>query len=194
MPATHVTRQCKIEERIASIFQVCHIPPPPPREHTSVRAPTHTLTIFLVHVQASARPAAGIGTARPRRTVYISAPAGVPWRHFIQTWSRPNTKIRTWPRICRSIFSRNGHRGWTARCDDNFFFSFSFDLDLRYIDYIIQSVIIARSEYIYIERIFINFFLAISGEEIGKVYQNIINQIDWLIIIIFQVLSETRNK
>lgn len=78
------------------------------------------------------------------------------------------------------IFSngRNGHRGWMARCDDNFFFSFSFDLDLRYIDYIIQSVIIARSEYIYIERIFINFFLAISGEEIGKVYQNIINQID----------------
>lgn len=78
------------------------------------------------------------------------------------------------------IFSngRNGHRGWMARCDDNFFFSFSFDLDLRYIDYIIQSVIIARSEYIYIERIFINFFLAISGEEIGKGYQNIINQID----------------
>lgn len=78
------------------------------------------------------------------------------------------------------IFSngRNGHRGWMARCDDNFFFSFSFDLDLRYIDYIIQGIIIARSEYIYIERIFINFFLAISGEEIGKVYQNIINQID----------------
>lgn len=78
------------------------------------------------------------------------------------------------------IFSngRNGHRGWMARCDDNFFFSFSFDLESRYIDYIIQSVIIARSEYIYIERIFINFFLAISGEEIGKVYQNIINQID----------------
>lgn len=78
------------------------------------------------------------------------------------------------------IFSngRNGHRGWMARCDDNFFFSFSFDLDLRYIDYIIQAVIIARSKYIYIERIFINFFLAIFGEEIGKVYHNIINQID----------------
>lgn len=157
MPATHVTRQCKIEERIASIFQVCHIPSPPPREHTSVRAPTHTLTIFLVHVQASARPAAGIGTARPRRTVYISAPAGVPWRHFIQTWSRPNTKIRTWPRICRSIFSRTDEMaivgGWPGVMTI-FFFSFSFDLDLRYIDYIIQSVIIARSEYIYWENFY----------------------------------------
>lgn len=58
------------------------------------------------------------------------------------------------------IFSngRNGHRGWMARCDDNFFFSFSFDLDLRYIDYIIQSVIIARSEYIYILREFLLIF------------------------------------
>lgn len=77
------------------------------------------------------------------------------------------------------IFSngRNGHRGWMARCDDNFFFSFSFDLDLRYIDYIIYRLLLLQAN-IYIERIFINFFPAISGEEIGKVYQNIINQID----------------
>lgn len=77
------------------------------------------------------------------------------------------------------IFSngRNGHRGWMARCDDNFFFSFSFDLDLRYIDYIIYRLLLLQAN-IYIERIFINFFLAISGEEIGKVYLNIINQID----------------
>lgn len=79
------------------------------------------------------------------------------------------------------IFSngRNGHRGWMARCDDNFFFSFSFDLESRYIDYIIYRLLLLQGANIYILREFLLiFFLAISGEEIGKVYQNIINQID----------------
>lgn len=60
-----------------------------------------------------------------------------------------------------------------------FFFSFSFDLDLRYIDYIIYRLLLLQGANIYILREFLLiFFLAISGEEIGKVYQNIINQID----------------
>lgn len=60
-----------------------------------------------------------------------------------------------------------------------FFFSFSFDLESRYIDYIIYRLLLLQGANIYILREFLLiFFLAISGEEIGKGYQNIINQID----------------
>lgn len=161
---------------------------PPLHEYASVRAPpTHTHTLARSHdfsrPRASERATScwnrNSAPARPRRTVYISAPAGVPWRHFIQTWSRPNTKIRTWPQphICRSIFSRTDEMamvgGWPGRkydeqtrvwhmCDDNvvFFSSFFFDLKLQYIDYIrIQGVDIVRSEDINLNEIYIYILL-----------------------------------
>lgn len=76
---------------------------------TGVRVCLYGLGLANVRV----RPAAGIETvclARPRReVVYISASAGDPYCHFIQTWSRTNTKIRTWLqciRVACSIFSR----------------------------------------------------------------------------------------
>lgn len=117
MSATHVTYQCKIEERVAR-----HIPGIPHSPSTCTRSYTHThtrATLFLVHVQASARPAGGIGTARPRRNGVYRRQQG--FRGAILSKRDPG-QTRKFVRgryMSFDIFSngRNGRRvgGWMAR-------------------------------------------------------------------------------
>lgn len=147
MSATHVTYQCKIEERVAR-----HIPGIPHSPSTCTRSYTHT---HARHAFSRPRASERATSWRNRNSQTtskrcISAPAGVPWRHFIQTWSRPNTKIRTWPvYVVRYFLERTEwpSSGWvdgqvgnmTSKlvcvCDDNVFSS-TWNCDIGFYTYI----------------------------------------------------------